>query len=110
LGFLIQSGHSHLIQTHGAIQHEENCAMTHPVEAASQTRYLTSKRAATYLGIGYSTLTIHRMRGDGPAFIKWGTNIRYDIGALDRWMQEHSVTPVPKPAAKRGRPPKRTAS
>lgn len=85
--------------------------MSHPVEAAGPTRYLPSKQAARYLGVGYSTLCIYRMRGDGPAYIRWGTNnIRYDVAALDQWMSEHSVVPVPKPPAKRGRPRKRSSA
>ena len=70
-------------------------------------RYLTPKEAAAYLGIGFSTLGIHRMKGTGPAYIKWGrSNIRYDVESLDSWMDAHRVTPEPMETAKRrvGRP------
>src|SRR2546427_13219271 len=72
-------------------------------------RYLNPKEAAEYLGIGHSTLSIHRMNGTGPAYIKWGPNVRYDIAALDGWMAERRVTPELKsePAKRRvGRPRK----
>lgn len=72
-------------------------------------RYLNPKEAAAYLGMGLSTLGIHRMHGTGPKFISWATNVRYDIADLDAWMEERRVTPAPKPIqAKRrvGRPRK----
>ena len=72
-------------------------------------RYLSPKEAADCLGIGLSTLGIHRMNGTGPAYVKWATNIRYSIEDLDNWMAQHRVTPAPAPVeAKRrvGRPRK----
>lgn len=71
-------------------------------------RYLNPREAATYLGIGHSTLSIHRMNGTGPAYIKWSPmNVRYDVLELDRWMAEHAVTPAPVTAKRRvGRPRK----
>ena len=72
---------------------------------AGTKRYLTPKEAAEYLCVGHSTLSIHRMNGTGPKFIKWGhMNVRYDIQELDRWMAEHTVTPAPRRRA--GRPRK----
>lgn len=55
-------------------------------------RYYKPKEAAAYLGMGYSTLSIHRMNNTGPLFIKFGTSIRYDVAELDRWMAERAVT------------------
>jgi len=72
-------------------------------------RYLTPRDAAAYLGMGLSTLSIHRMRGTGPQFIKWLTNIRYEINDLDAWMSERRVTPAPRPMTEKrrvGRPRK----
>lgn len=82
-------------------------AVASATRTAVPKRYLNSHEAAAYIGIGHSTLNIHRMHGTGPAFIKWGQNVRYDILELDRWMAEHVVTPA-APAAKRrvGRPRK----
>jgi hypothetical protein len=61
---------------------------------AGSKRYLTPKEAADYRGIGYSTQTIERMNGEGPAFIRWGSNVRYDVLEIDRWMAEKTVTPA----------------
>ena len=72
---------------------------------AGTKRYLTPKEAAAYLAMGFSTLSIHRMAGTGPKFIKWAGNIRYDILELDRFMAEHAVTPAPVTTKRRvGRP------
>ncbi len=54
-------------------------------------RYLSPLEAAKYLGIGRSTLNIHRMSDSGPPYIKWGANVRYDIRDLDEWMGRHRV-------------------
>lgn|SRR5690348_9856331 len=72
-------------------------------------RYLSPREASEYLGVGYSTLSIARMKGTGPKHIRWGNNIRYDINDLEEFMTERRVTPQPRPAsAKRsvGRPRK----
>jgi len=74
---------------------------------AGTKRYLNPHQAADYLGVGHSTLSIHRMNGTGPKFIKWGMNVRYDIQELDRWMAERAVTPAPRAEKRRvGRPRK----
>ncbi len=76
-------------------------------------RYLTPKEAADYLGIGLSTLGIHRMNGTGPAYVKWATNIRYSIEDLDNWMAQHRVTPTPVTSLEKrrvGRPRKQAVA
>jgi predicted DNA-binding transcriptional regulator AlpA len=70
-------------------------------------RFLNAHEAAEYLGVGHSTLSIHRMEGTGPAYIKWGGNIRYDICELDRFMAALAVTPARVTEKRRvGRPRK----
>jgi predicted DNA-binding transcriptional regulator AlpA len=71
-------------------------------------RYLTAKQASDYTGIGLSTLSIYRTRGEGPAYVQWGANVRYDIAVLDAWMASNQVIPEPKPATQKrhGRPKK----
>jgi hypothetical protein len=77
------------------------------VQPQVNKRYLTPKEAAIYLGIGQSTLAIHRMKGTGPKFISWATNIRYDLEDLNAWMGERRVTPMPGADLRRvGRPRK----
>jgi predicted DNA-binding transcriptional regulator AlpA len=78
-----------------------------PINRSWPKRYLNPHQAADYLGIGHSTLSIHRMNGTGPKFIKWGVNVRYDILELDLWMTEHAVTPARVTEKRRvGRPRK----
>lgn len=80
-----------------------------PVTArfAGPKRYLDPRAAAEYIGIGYSSLSIHRMKGTGPKYIKWGNSVRYDVVALDAFMAEREVTPAPVTAKRRvGRPRK----
>jgi predicted DNA-binding transcriptional regulator AlpA len=75
---------------------------------AGTKRFLNAHEASEYLGVGHSTLSIHRMKGTGPAYIKWGGNVRYDICELDRFMAEQTVNALPAQAEKRrvGRPRK----
>lgn len=89
-------------------------AQTAPLTAsgrfAGTKRYLPPLEAAEYCGVGHSTLSIRRMQGLSPAYIKWGTNVRYDVLELDRWMAEMTVTPaaphVKTPKRPVGRPAK----
>ena len=88
--------------------HSESAAPS-PHRFNGTKRYLNPHEAAAYLGMGHSTLSIHRMKGTGPAFIKWASNVRYDIVELDRWMAERVVprAPIAAPAKRRvGRPRK----
>ena len=62
-------------------------------------RYLNPQEAADYLRVGLSTLSIHRIKGTGPNFIRWASNIRYDIQDLDEWMAQRRVTPQEQSAA-----------
>lgn len=88
--------------------HAERAPVTDSPRFAGTKRYFNAHEAAEYLGIGHSTLSIHRMNGTGPRFIKWGMNVRYDILELDRWMAERVVTPAAPATEKRrvGRPRK----
>jgi len=70
---------------------------------ASIERYLTPREAAAYLRIGFSTLSIYRMKRIGPKFIKWANNIRYDISDLDEWMAERRVIPESPSTTERAR-------
>lgn len=49
-------------------------------------RYLRTKDAANYLGVGQSTLERKRIEGTGPAFRKLGSRIvTYAVEDLDAW-------------------------
>jgi predicted DNA-binding transcriptional regulator AlpA len=52
------------------------------------SRKLRVHEAASYLGLGTSTLARMRIRGDGPPYAKCGPRIVvYDIDDLDQWLR-----------------------
>jgi excisionase family DNA binding protein len=60
--------------------------------AVSASRYLKTDEAARYLGVSARTLTNWRWRGGGygPAFVRAGRSVRYDLRTLDAWMAHHT--------------------
>lgn len=70
--------------TQGAKLHMENS------EQALQLR-INEADTAKYTGMSRPWLRLQRMRGKGPAFIRIGRAIRYDIRDLDAWLQAHKV-------------------
>ena len=54
---------------------------------------LTAKKAAGYLGLKPGTLAAWRWRGIGPAYIKIGRRIRYELSALDAFLQAGKISP-----------------
>ncbi|AMJ61969.1 helix-turn-helix transcriptional regulator [Bosea sp. PAMC 26642] len=54
-------------------------------DQAQHARKLPTREAATYLGIGASTLNKLRIFGGGPKFISIGTRVVYDPRDLDAW-------------------------
>lgn len=52
---------------------------------------LTEAETAKYLAMSRPWLRLQRMRGTGPAFIRIGRAIRYDIRDLDAWLNKHRV-------------------
>ncbi len=46
---------------------------------------------AIYIGMSRPWLRLQRMRGTGPAYIRIGRTIRYDIRDLDAWLAQHRV-------------------
>ncbi len=46
---------------------------------------------AIYVGMSRPWLRLQRMRGTGPAYIRIGRTIRYDIRDLDAWLAQHRV-------------------
>ena len=56
-------------------------------------RYLRTKDAAAYLGIGQSTLERKRIEGTGPQFRRLGSRIvTYAIDDLDAWASENVLS------------------
>ena len=52
------------------------------------SRYLNTRQAAAWLGIGPGTLNRMRVSGDGPRYIKIGRRVIYDRADLGEWVEE----------------------
>jgi predicted DNA-binding transcriptional regulator AlpA len=50
-------------------------------------RLLTPTETAKLLRLSPSWLAKARMTGEGPAYIKLGRAVRYDVGTLAQWMK-----------------------
>lgn len=48
---------------------------------------LTPEEAAGFLRLSLSWLAKARMRGDGPAYSKFGRSVRYSEAVLNQWMK-----------------------
>lgn len=53
---------------------------------------LTTRKAASLVGLSPRTLETLRVRGGGPAFIKLGSAVRYEPAALQAWIDAHRST------------------
>ncbi len=54
-----------------------------------ETNYLNTYQAGQWLGLSEKTLIRYRVRGEGPAFYRFGTRIRYRREDLDDWAELH---------------------
>jgi predicted DNA-binding transcriptional regulator AlpA len=54
--------------------------------AASLKRILSVQDACVYIGLAKSTLDKMRVFGGGPAFLKLGRRVVYDVADIDRWL------------------------
>lgn len=63
-----------------------------PPAATPNTRHLrnlvTEHAAAELLGLSVRTLQKWRLRGGGPAFLKLGHAVRYDLEDVERFVRE----------------------
>jgi predicted DNA-binding transcriptional regulator AlpA len=57
-----------------------------PRESTAARRMLDTLEAATYAGLGKSTLDKFRLTGGGPTYIKVGKRVVYDISDLNDWL------------------------
>ena len=48
-------------------------------------KYLSTREAAEWLGLSPRTLDRYRVSGDGPAFHRFGSRVRYMAGDLEAW-------------------------
>ena len=51
------------------------------------TTYLDTRAAAAHLGLSPRTLDRYRVSGEGPAFYKLGTRVRYRLADLETWAE-----------------------
>lgn len=56
------------------------------------TEYMGTREAATFLGLSPRTLDRYRVTGQGPAFHKFGTRVRYARADLEDWAAERRRT------------------
>lgn len=58
--------------------------------AACEARSVFDTRgAADYLGVSTALLELLRVRGGGPAYVKWSRLVRYRKAVLDEWLVKH---------------------
>ena len=53
---------------------------------------LTERDAAEYLNCSSALLRLMRQQGRGPAYLRLGRLIRYEVPDLDNYRQRHRVT------------------
>ena len=51
----------------------------------TETIYLSTREAAAFLGLSPRTLDRYRVSGEGPAFHKFGSRVRYLKGDVEAW-------------------------
>ena len=49
------------------------------------SKYLSTREAAAWLGLSPRTLDRYRVSGDGPAFHRFGSRVRYLVTDLENW-------------------------
>lgn len=52
---------------------------------------LNEEETSRYVAMSRPWLRLQRMKGTGPAYIRIGRTIRYDVHDLDAWLNEHRV-------------------
>ncbi len=66
----------------------------HPAERSPQPRRLSEVEAAEYLGpVQVRTLQDWRVRRVGPAYVKLGKRVAYDVADLDAFVAAQRVEP-----------------
>lgn len=60
--------------------------------AAKQDRLMTPKEVAEHLGIAEQTLTNWRSQRTGPPYVVVGGRPRYRRAAVEKWLDEQTVT------------------
>ncbi len=74
-------------------------AFTQPGETSMMNQegtYLSTRRAAAYLGLSPRTLDRYRVSGGGPDFHRFGGRVLYRQTDLERWATERRVSSTPE--------------
>jgi hypothetical protein len=62
------------------------------ITAEALRRFLLGEAdTSQYIAMSRPWLRLQRMRGTGPAFLRIGRSIRYDVRDLDTWLSSHRV-------------------
>ena len=57
---------------------------------------MTTKEAATYVGLAQPTLERFRVEGQGPRYYKLGGAVRYSKQLLDEWLERNIASSTDK--------------
>ncbi len=68
----------------------------------SEKALLSPERLANWLGMEVGSLAARRTRKQAPAFIKVGSNVRYDPAVVADWLEPQTID---KPATPRSQSP-----
>ena len=58
-----------------------------PTPMQQENTYLSTREASAFLGLSPRTLDRYRVTGEGPAFFKFGSRVRYLKADLEAWAQ-----------------------
>jgi len=81
-------------------------AFTQPGETSMKNEegtYLSTRRAAAYLGLSPRTLDRYRVSGDGPDFYRFGGRILYRQTDLEKWAGARRVSSTSEDSVASGR-------
>lgn len=68
------------------------------------SKYFSTREAAAWLGLSPRTLDRYRVSGDGPAFHRFGSRVRYLAPDLEAWASARRLsTPDDGPAGREGK-------
>ena len=69
------------------------------------SNYFSTREAAAWLGLSPRTLDRYHVSGDGPAFHRFGSRVRYLAADLEAWASARRLsTPDDGPDGREGKP------
>lgn len=76
--------------------------MSHTTPPAASAK-LAPRDAAKRIGVSEGFLNKLRMTGEGPAFLKLGRKVLYEVAAVDAWLATKRTTKAPPGHGRGGR-------